>query len=250
MIFRIRDTQITINTSDQQALLAAVKTRLRAGQGFALATLNLDHLVKMRTDAQFRADYAAHDLIVADGNPIVWLSRLAGHPVSLVPGADQVVPLAKIAAETGTPVALIGSTDAALAKAADQLKSLVPDLTIALQYAPPFGFEPKGKTGQDTLDQIKSSGARLCFLALGAPRQEGFAAFARTQLPQVGFASIGAGLDFHAGTQNRAPEWVRKLALEWLWRAISSPMRLGPRYLKCIAILPGLTLNALKQRLF
>jgi UDP-N-acetyl-D-mannosaminuronic acid transferase (WecB/TagA/CpsF family) len=64
----------------------------------------------------------------------------------------------------------------------------------------------------------------------------------------VGFASVGAGLDFIAGHQTRAPEWWRRFALEWLWRTVSSPRRLLPRYAACAAILPGQVLAALRLR--
>ena len=95
---------------------------------------------------------------------------------------------------------------------------------------------------------LAESGAGLCFLALGAPKQEILAARGRRIAPKVGFASIGAGLDFLAGHQTRAPRIVRMLALEWLWRALQSPRRMVPRYAKCFAILPGLTVQALRQR--
>jgi UDP-N-acetyl-D-mannosaminuronic acid transferase (WecB/TagA/CpsF family) len=75
-----------------------------------------------------------------------------------------------------------------------------------------------------------------------------FAAKGRELAPSVGFASIGAGLDFIAGTQTRAPAWARKLALEWLWRALSSPRRLIPRYAACIAILPAQVVAAIRLR--
>jgi len=95
---------------------------------------------------------------------------------------------------------------------------------------------------------LAESGARLCFIALGAPKQEIFAARGRTQVPDVGFASIGAGLDFLSGHQVRAPRIMRLLAMEWFWRALQSPARMVPRYAKCFAILPGLTIQALRQR--
>ena len=66
--------------------------------------------------------------------------------------------------------------------------------------------------------------------------------------PGVIFASIGAGLDFLGGHQKRAPVWVQKIGMEWLWRALGSPLRLGPRYLRCLAILPGQILAARRLR--
>lgn len=228
--------------------MAEVAARFARGEGFALATVNLDHLVKLRQSPEFREAYAAQDLVVADGNPLVWLSRLAGDPVELIPGADMVLPLAELAAQQGVPVALLGSTDAALAGAAEALCRKVPGLQVVARIAPPMGFNPMGPGGEAVLQEVAASGARLAFLALGAPKQEILAARGREIAPQVGFASIGAGLDFLAGEQKRAPKLVRKLALEWLWRMLSNPRRLASRYAQCAAILPGHTFKALRQR--
>lgn len=248
MKFAFEDRVITVNTPSREALLAQVAGRLERGQGFALATLNLDHLVKLSASAQFRAAYAGHDLIVADGNPVVWLSRLARRPVSLVQGADLVLPLTRLATRAGVSVALVGSTDEALARAETRLRAEVPGLEVAARIAPRQGFEPSGAEAEAVIARLRESGARLCLLALGAPKQELFAAHAREALPEVGFAGIGAGLDFLAGRQRRAPRWVRRLALEWLWRMLSSPARLGPRYLRCARVLPGHVVAALRQR--
>ncbi|MGJ8544829.1 MAG: WecB/TagA/CpsF family glycosyltransferase [Sulfitobacter sp.] len=235
---------VTINMPSREALFRALRARFAAHEGFALATLNLDHLTKLPSDPQFAAAYSAHDLIVADGRPVVWLSQLARSPVALMPGSDMIVPLCEIAAQSGAPIALMGSNDAALTAAADALRARVPGLDCALCHAPPYGFDPAGPQADAICDMLNASGPRLCFIALGAPKQELFAAHARNRCPAIGFASIGAGLDFLAGSQTRAPAWMRALALEWLWRALQSPRRMVPRYAKCFAILPGLTLRA------
>lgn len=248
MQFRFGETTIAVTHASRAALQSAVRARLAAGQGFALATINLDHLVKLSRSTAFRRAYAAQDMVVADGNPIVWLSRLAGKPVDLLPGSDLVLPLVRDCAAAGRGLALVGATDAALAAAGARLMAEVPGLNIVLRHAPPMGFDPEGPAAAALLAEVAASQAGLCLIALGAPKQESFAARGRALAPAVGFASIGAGLDFLAGTQVRAPEWVRRLALEWLWRALSSPRRLIPRYAACAAILPGQVLAALRQR--
>lgn len=248
MRFRISDTEIAVTHPDRAAALAEVGARLRAGKGFALATINLDHLVKLRRDPPFRAAYAAQDIVVADGNPIVWLSRLARRPVALVPGSDLVQPLAAAAAGAGRPLVLVGSTDAALAAAAARLTADVTGLSVALAEAPPMGFDPEGPAARDLLGRIAAVGPCLCLIALGAPKQERLSALGRRLAPQAGFASVGAGVDFLAGQQTRAPAWVRRLALEWLWRMLSSPRRLVPRYAACAAILPAEMRNAWRLR--
>lgn len=248
MEFRYGTTTIRVNVPDRAALLDVVAARLTARQGFALATVNLDHLVKLAGSPAFRTAYAAQDLVVADGNPIVWLSRLAGRPVQLVPGSDLVVPLAQLAARHKVAIALLGSTPEALDAAAARLQAEAPGLRIACRLSPAMGLDPESAEAGAMLAEIADCGARLCFLALGAPKQETLAARGRRLAPEVGFVSVGAGLDFLAGTQRRAPQWMRALALEWLWRLASQPGRLARRYAACAAILPSEAMRALALR--
>lgn len=248
MDFRIRDRRLRVNIPDRARLMAELGERMRQRRGFALATLNLDHLVKLRQDEVFLDAYLAQDLVVADGNPVVWLSRLAKKPVSLVPGSELVVPMAELARDSGLSIALFGSSDEALADAAQDLTRRLPGLQISARIAPPMGFDPQSPAADALLAEVRDSGAGLCFLALGAPRQEILAARARSIAPQTGFASIGAGLDFLGGHQKRAPVWVQKIAMEWLWRMLSSPRRLAGRYLRCALLLPELVADALRLR--
>jgi N-acetylglucosaminyldiphosphoundecaprenol N-acetyl-beta-D-mannosaminyltransferase len=229
---------IGVTECDRAALLADLETRLAAGRGFTLATLNLDHVVKIGRNEAFRKAYAAHSHVTADGNPIVWLCAMAGQSVELVPGSELVDPVAGLAAAQGVPVALLGSTEPALERAAAALVARHPGLDVAARIAPPMGFDPVGPDAADCIARLRASGAGLCFLALGAPKQEIFAAHAQAELPNMGFLSIGAGLDFLAGSQKRAPAIFRALALEWLWRLAGNPRRLFGRYAACFAILP------------
>jgi len=240
--------EIGVTTSARDTLLAEMEARLRDGDGFAVATLNLDHVVKLRRDPAFRAAYVAQSHVVADGNPIVWLCRLAGRQVELVPGSDLIAPAMALAARLSVPVGLIGSTEAVLERAAARLEEAEPGLRVVARIAPPMGFDPAGPAAAAVLEQVAGTGARLVLLALGAPKQERLAALGRVRQPGLGFVSIGAGLDFIAGTQRRAPVWVRMLALEWLWRMLGDPARLAGRYAACAAVLPRLALTALAER--
>ncbi|MFZ3583934.1 WecB/TagA/CpsF family glycosyltransferase [Loktanella sp. DJP18] len=239
---------IHITHPTRDGLLADIAARFATGEGFTLATLNLDHIVKLRRDPAFLAAYLVQSHVVADGNPIVWLSRLAGREVELIPGSELIVPLAEMAAHMGVPVACLGATRETLDQAVVRLKEAYPGLRIVARIAPPFGLDVTGPAGDGMIAQLRTSGARLCFLALGAPKQEILAARAAAALPACGFVSIGAGLDFIAGSQTRAPRLVRRLALEWAWRMASNPGRLTRRYAACAAILPGLASTARRQR--
>ncbi|WP_420398272.1 WecB/TagA/CpsF family glycosyltransferase [Nioella sp.] len=239
MKFRAGDHDVTVTIDGWPALERAVRARFAAGEGFALATLNLDHLTKLRDPGPFRTAYDAQDFVTADGNPIVWCSRLAGQPVALLPGSDMILPICRIAAEMDVPLGLVGSTDDSLTGAATALAAQVPGLRVVAKVAPPMGFDPTSPAADEILRGLSAAGVRLCFLALGAPKQEILAARGRQIVPEIGFASIGAGLDFLSGQQTRAPSWVRRLALEWLWRLLGSPRRMAARYGAAFRDLPG-----------
>jgi N-acetylglucosaminyldiphosphoundecaprenol N-acetyl-beta-D-mannosaminyltransferase len=246
--FQFGSAVMTVNIPDPETLMAALDQRFRAGQGFALATINLDHIVKLHRLPDYHSAYAKHEMICADGNPIVWLSRLARRPVQLVQGSDMIRPMLTVAARAGRSVAMVGSTEETLAASADQLMREIPGLVVVMRHAPQMDFDPRGEEARRVLAELAARDVGLCLVALGSPKQEHFAALGRELAPNVGFASIGAGLDFISGRQTRAPRWVRAIAMEWLWRAISAPRRLVPRYVACAAILPGEALKAWRLR--
>jgi exopolysaccharide biosynthesis WecB/TagA/CpsF family protein len=207
-------------------------------------TLNLDHVVKMRKDAKFRAAYLRAGLITADGFPIVLACSLQGKQVSRVAGSDLIAPIIVEAARSGKAIYLFGSNSGVLNKTSRLLQERNAGLKIAGAFAPPQGFDPASEDARRCIEAMGNSGADLCLVALGAPKQELFADYAKGILPNVSFVCIGAGLDFIAGAQVRAPHWMRRWNLEWLWRAAGNPRRLLYRYLLCVVALPGILARA------
>ena len=207
-------------------------------------TLNLDHVVKMRKDARFRSAYRRAGLITADGFPIVLACSLQGKHVSRVAGSDLIAPIVAEAARSGKSIYLFGSSAQVLNTTSRLLRMRNAGLKIAGVFAPPHGFDPASEEARRCIEAVGNSGADLCFVALGAPKQELFADHAKSVLPNVSFVCIGAGLDFIAGAQVRAPYWMQRWNLEWLWRAASSPRRLLYRYLLCLVALPGILIRA------
>lgn len=239
MKFDFGQSRVRINMPTRAKLMAEVRRRFQSREGFALATINLDHLAKLTSDEAFARAYSAQDMVVADGRSVFILSRIAGSPVELLPGSDLVFPLAGLAAEENVPVALVGSSQQALADARSVLIDHVPGLNVVWTHAPDYGFDPGGEAAAQILSELAARGVGLCFLALGAPRQEVLALRGRDLAPGVGFASVGAGLDFLGDHQVRAPRWMRQMWLEWLWRMLSDPVRMVPRYARGAMILPG-----------
>ena len=138
-------------------------------------TLNLDHVVKMRKDAKFRAAYLRAGLITADGFPIVLACSLQGKQVSRVAGSDLIAPIIAEAARSGKSIYLFGSNSQVLTKTSRLLQERNAGLTIAGVFAPPQGFDPASEDARRCIEAIGNSGADLCFVALGAPKQELFA---------------------------------------------------------------------------
>lgn len=223
----------TRNLSDS---VAAIVRRLGEVRSFLVCTLNLDHLVKLRADSRFRAAYAKAEIVTPDGFPIVAFARMEGVSLERATGADLIEPLCREAAALRYPIYMIGSTFETLCAAAQNLSAAIPGLQIAGVYAPPVNFDVTSADADEAMDVIGRSGARICLVALGAPRQELFSARAVDHTVGIAFLGIGASLDFIAGTQSRCPQIFRKLNLEWAWRAASNPRRLLPRYAACAAL--------------
>lgn len=239
--------EVRVNVPNAAWLLDRVRQALHTRRGVAVATLNLDHVAKLRREPTFRNAYSSHDLVTADGFPIVVAGRLQGLDVERTPGSDLVFPLASLAADLGCSLALVGSTRESLATAGKRLQRDNPGLEIALTVSPPFGFDPLGPGAEQIGRDLRRSGAGLCFLAFGAPKQEILAARLKALAPEVSFVSVGAALDFISGHQVRAPRLFQRLNLEWAWRLFGNPRRLAGRYAQSAAELPGLLWSAFRN---
>jgi exopolysaccharide biosynthesis WecB/TagA/CpsF family protein len=219
---------------------------LSDGASFCVYTINLDHVVKLRASEMFRRAYSRARFVLADGFPIVLAGRLQGQKVSRAAGSDLIDPLCEEAGRRGIPVFLLGSTHDVLSKTAQELKSRYPSLLISGLYAPPAEFDVTGDGAREAIDMLRSAGGGICLVALGAPKQEIFADRCTRDVSGMAFICIGAGLDFIAGTQKRAPRVFQRSGLEWLWRLASNPGRLGRRYAECVKVMPSVLFGRTK----
>lgn len=239
-IARIDGTRL--NVASEREAIARVIADAGSGRGGTMFTLNVDHLVKLREDVGFRAAYERATYVTADGMPVALVARTRGAAIERVTGADLVVPLCQAAAVHGLPIYVFGTTDPALQAAAKRLRELAPGLDIAGLEAPAFGFDPQGPGAREAAERIAASGARICFVALGAPKQEVFANSAMLWNRGVVYICVGAAIDFLAGRQHRAPKLLRGAGLEWMWRLATNPRRLTGRYAKSVVYLAGRSL--------
>ena len=237
-----------VNVASADEAIGAIIARLARPGSFMLCTLNLDHLVKLRSDAAFARAYRKAEFVTADGFPIVTLARMSGRAIGLTTGSDLVMPLCQAAAEAGLPIFLFGTSEEALAIAGARLMQAAPGLDIRGRLSPSRDFSVDSEEAREAIQAIERSGARICFVALGAPRQEIFAAAAIEQTSDIAFLSIGGSLDFIAGLQTRSPPFLRRLKLEWAWRLASDPRRLGGRYARSAILFIELLMRRLLAR--
>lgn len=239
----------TINVRTLAEAVGRLADSAAAGRGFLAVPVNLDVLVKMRRNARLAAACRSAEFVMADGAPVALLARRQVPGYERTTGADLLVPLAMECARRRIPIYLFGASDRALARAGADLSARARHtLDIAGTWAPSSQFDPEGPEADAAIARIRASGARVCFLALGAPLQEVFAARARAQGLEIGFVCVGAGIDFLAREQIRAPKFMQDWGLEWLWRLPRNPRRMTQRYASCALLLAQIALTSTRRR--
>ncbi len=208
-------------------------TSLAAGYGQErygyVVTPNVDHLIRYYEDATFRAQYRAADFILMDSRFAARLVRLLkGVRLPVCTGSDLTAQLLAKIIQPADRIVMIGGS----AEQARQITSRY-GLTNLQHHNPPMGFIRDAAAVEDTLKFIESvSPFRFCFLAVGSPQQETIAQALRARGIARGLAlCIGASLNFITGHEKRAPVWMQRMALEWLYRLLQNPRRLAGRYL-------------------
>ncbi len=207
-------------------------SELDAHRGGWVITPNLDHMRRVESDPEFKEMLAEADVVVADGTPLIWASRLQGTPLpERIAGSSLVWSLAHAASQNNRSLYLLGGDPGAADKAAKVLKKRYPDLKIAGTDCPPFGFDQEPDGIDKVLQKVLDTSPDIVYVGLGSPKQERLIRQVRARLPHVWWLGVGISLSFIAGDVRRAPRWVQKLGLEWLHRLFQEPGRLAKRYL-------------------
>ncbi|MGJ6961035.1 WecB/TagA/CpsF family glycosyltransferase [Streptosporangium sp. G11] len=229
---RVRVAGVAIDPMTESEVVDHVVAALKRGEGGHLVTPNVDISRTVARDAGARRFVERADLAVADGMPLVWAARLLGTPLpGRVTGADLIWSLSEAAAFYRHPVYLLGGPQGTAAQAARELVGRHPKLVIAGVGAPPYGFEDDPESYARVRDAVIAAAPRLVFVGLGFPRQERLIASLRRDLPGTWFVGCGSAIAFAAGTVRRAPVWMRRGGLEWIFRLTREPGRLARRYL-------------------
>jgi N-acetylglucosaminyldiphosphoundecaprenol N-acetyl-beta-D-mannosaminyltransferase len=191
---------------------------------------NVHSVVTASREPEFRLVVNQADMATPDGKPVAWMLRRLGFPgQQRINGPDLMWKYCQQAATRGESIFLYGSSDETLATLQRRLAEALPSLRIAGAISPPF--RPLSET-EDAADveRINASGAGTVWVSLGCPKQEKWMAEHRGRINAV-MIGVGAAFDYHAGTIQRAPQWMQDWGLEWLHRLASEPRRLWKRYL-------------------
>lgn len=221
---------IPFNDVSFEDVVAWVDQRVRSRCPGYIATANMDFIMQAWRDPEQQRILLEADLVVADGIPIVWLSRLMGFGLKeRVTGSDLVPMFAELGAREGFSLYGLGGAPGVAEKATACLVQRYPGLRIAGCYSPPKA-DVLSMNNAEILAKLDAANPDILLVAFGAPKQEKWVNMHIRNWRVPVSIGIGGSLDFLAGTQKRAPRFIQKCALEWLWRMLSDPPRLFRRY--------------------
>lgn len=226
-------------------LLLRAETALRGGERLRIEGLNVAKLVDARRDVALESALRQAELIHVDGAGISLGLSLMGIPAPpRRAGIDLMLDLCRLAAETGVGVFLLGARLGVAEAAGRRLTEAVPGLAVVGTRDGYFD----DRQAQDVVETIRRSGAGLLFIGISSPRKE---VFLNTYWGDMGVAlgmGVGGAFDVFAGRLRRAPVWMRRSGLEWLFRLIQEPRRLAGRYGRTNLAYLGLLVRALSRR--
>ncbi|WP_394794201.1 WecB/TagA/CpsF family glycosyltransferase [Armatimonas sp.] len=218
-----------------------------------VCTGNVDHLALLKEDAEFRAIYASAALVLADGMPIVWLSRLRPDTANLVErvaGSDLLLELCRASAWTGLKLFFLGGMPGAADAAKSILEERFPGVQICGTYCPPKEAFETPEEQEKIAKILRAKNPDVLLVGLGAPKQEKWIARHKMQLGVPVSIGIGGSFEMAAGMISRAPRLVQRTGMEWAWRLLQDPKRLYKRYIcRDLPLLVGLVSEALKVRM-
>lgn len=229
---RIKFLNIEVDNLTMSEAIEATDEIIKNRKPSYIVTPNVDHIVKLETDIEFQEVYKNADLILTDGMPLIWISRLKGNPIKeKVSGSDFFPKVCELARDKGYSVFLLGAAEGVADKAAENLKEKYNGLNIVGTYSPSYGFEKKGDEIKKIINIINEVKPDILAVGLGAPKQEKFLYKYKDKLNVPISLAIGASIDFEAGNINRAPRWMQNCGLEWFYRLCKEPKRMFKRYI-------------------
>jgi N-acetylglucosaminyldiphosphoundecaprenol N-acetyl-beta-D-mannosaminyltransferase len=207
-----------------------------------VVTPNVDHAVMFQENAALRDAYRDASLVLADGAPVVWASRLLRRALPGRVAGSDLTPAIFAAATKTRPLTtfLLGAGPGVAKRAAERMEARWPGVQVVGTYSPPLGFEKNEAENAAIIERINAVSPDLLVIGLGAPKQELWIQRFAPQLNASAALCVGATIDFLAGEKSRAPKLLQHVGLEWLHRVATEPRRLFRRYARDAWIFPQL----------
>lgn len=229
--FTNRILGVNIAITNMQDTVKLIVEQIDELQGNFICLSNVHTTVMSQKDEEYRNIQNSAFLALPDGSPLSLEQRLRGYRMAeQVAGPDLMAELWKATENTEISHYFYGSTPETIEALEKNLKKEYPGIKIAGMEAPPFRPLTEAEDAE-AVARINQSGAAIVWVGLGAPKQEKWMYEHRGKVNAL-MLGVGAGFDFHAGTVKRAPAWMRKHYLEWLYRLIQDPKRLWKRYVQ------------------
>ncbi|MDF2882520.1 MAG: acetyl-mannosamine transferase [Clostridiaceae bacterium] len=230
---RIKFLNTYIDNLTMEETIDQIDKLITDGSYHYIVTPNVDHIVKLEKDIEFQNVYKEADLILTDGMPLIWISKLLKETIKeKISGSDLFPKVCQLAAKKHYTVFLLGAEQGVGEKAAKNLENKYKGLKVIGTYSPKFGFEKDVQAINHIIDLINNKKPDILCVGLGAPKQEKFIYNFKDKLKVPISLAIGASIDFEAGKVKRAPKWMQNAGLEWFYRILMEPKRMFGRYLK------------------
>lgn len=202
-------------------------------------------IIECHTNPELREIHNNAGLVTPDGMPVVWSLRRLGAPhTTRVYGPDLLLAASDRLRSIDARHYFYGGAPGIADTLAEKLQARFPGMALAGTYCPPFRDLSEDEIN-DICTGINASGAQIVWVGLSTPKQETWMARVRDRLDAPVLVAVGAAFDFHAGVKRQAPVWMQRNGLEWLFRALTEPRRLGPRYLKIVPLFGILAIRAI-----
>jgi N-acetylglucosaminyldiphosphoundecaprenol N-acetyl-beta-D-mannosaminyltransferase len=205
-----------------------------------VVTPNVDNAVLFQRRNDLRAAYADSALVLADGAPIVYASRLLQRSLPERVAGSDLVPCLFASTRRPLKAFLLGAAPGVAQTAATRIERRWRNVKVVGCYSPPIGFENDGAENERILTAVAAAAPDILVVGLGAPKQELWVHRNRHLLQAKVAICAGATIDFLAGHRRRSPVWMRRAGLEWLHRVCSEPRRLAARYARDAWVFPQL----------
>lgn len=230
MQFKLNDINICGGPRDE--IITRIYDFLEGNDPSLIVTFNLDFLRISEENDKFKEVCMKSNLVVADGVGITTLIKLKyGHKIERITGNDLFRFILEVSKNKKIKYAFVGSSEEVLFKLKSKILGDYASITSAFFYSPPYMFEKSKEENNKLIKQLKQFMPNVLFLALGCPRQE---IWLYENMKSIGAKiniGVGAAFDFYSGYKKRAPFFVQRIGLEWIWRLITEPRRLFGRYI-------------------